>query len=210
MKCKKCEKFFEPSKGLKNYCSLICRNSRTWNETDKLKKSLSAKNSTKVKEANVKIGLNKKTNPTINTCLRCGLDIISTSRKNRKYHNDCWLKSSGGFRENSTNKYSSFYKGYKMDSNSEKEFAILCDSKNIKWIKNNGEYFYEYIGVDSKKHKFYPDFYLEEFDFWVEIKGKLYEEKDKNFKQKLSSLKNIYLLYSKDIKKFKFESLLLS
>jgi hypothetical protein len=46
-KCKKCENEFEPSKGLVNYCSLACRNSRSWTDDDKLKKSISAKTSEK-------------------------------------------------------------------------------------------------------------------------------------------------------------------
>lgn len=52
MKCKKCNNDFTPQKGLKSYCSLSCRNSRTWSEEDKKKKSISAKNSLKVKQAN--------------------------------------------------------------------------------------------------------------------------------------------------------------
>ena len=48
--CLKCKEEFEPSKGLINYCSLKCRNSRYWTENDKLKKSLSAKKSEKVKK----------------------------------------------------------------------------------------------------------------------------------------------------------------
>ena len=51
-KCKKCFIDFEPKKGLLNYCSLECRNSRTWSEEDKIKKSISAKSSDKVKIAN--------------------------------------------------------------------------------------------------------------------------------------------------------------
>lgn len=47
--CKKCGTVFIPSKGLKDYCSISCRNSRKWSESDKLKKSISAKNSDKVK-----------------------------------------------------------------------------------------------------------------------------------------------------------------
>jgi hypothetical protein len=50
--CKKCEKVFEPKKGLINYCSLECRNSRVWSDYDKQKKSISAKNSEKQKNAN--------------------------------------------------------------------------------------------------------------------------------------------------------------
>ena len=48
--CKKCGKEFEPIKGLINYCSLECRNSRDWTEEDKKKKSVSAKNSEKLKK----------------------------------------------------------------------------------------------------------------------------------------------------------------
>ena len=53
--CKKCGGMFEPQKGLINYCSLVCRNSRVWSEEDKIKKSNSNKNSIKVKE-----GIKKK------------------------------------------------------------------------------------------------------------------------------------------------------
>lgn len=51
-KCKKCGDEFTPMKGLKDFCSLSCRNSRTWSEEDKLKKSISAKKSEKVKYHN--------------------------------------------------------------------------------------------------------------------------------------------------------------
>ena len=50
--CKKCRKKFEAVKGLVNYCSLECRNSRSWSDEDKKKKSISAKLSEKVKIAN--------------------------------------------------------------------------------------------------------------------------------------------------------------
>lgn len=41
--CKKCKKLFVPQSGLKSYCSLACRNSRTFSEETKMKKSTSAK-----------------------------------------------------------------------------------------------------------------------------------------------------------------------
>lgn len=47
--CKKCGNEFEPQKGLIDYCSLTCRNSRTWTEEDKQKLSETMKNSEKVK-----------------------------------------------------------------------------------------------------------------------------------------------------------------
>ena len=67
-KCKKCGKEFNPVKGLVIYCTIECRNSREWSDDDKKKKSISAKNSEKVKESNKnrpkemweKIGLKRK------------------------------------------------------------------------------------------------------------------------------------------------------
>ena len=50
--CNKCGKEFEPVKGLKNYCSLACRNSRVRTDEIKSKISNSAKKSDKVKIAN--------------------------------------------------------------------------------------------------------------------------------------------------------------
>jgi 5-methylcytosine-specific restriction endonuclease McrA len=54
--CKKCNREFEPIKGLKSYCSMECRNSRIWSESHKIKLSISAKKSNKVKEANKRNG----------------------------------------------------------------------------------------------------------------------------------------------------------
>lgn len=50
-KCQKCGNEFVPQKGLINYCSLSCRNSRNWTKKDNKKKSISAKKSKKVKYA---------------------------------------------------------------------------------------------------------------------------------------------------------------
>lgn len=57
MVCEKCGKEFEKDyrkqpKGKAKFCSRECANSRIWTEEDKIKKSISAKNSVKVKEVN--------------------------------------------------------------------------------------------------------------------------------------------------------------
>lgn len=49
-KCKKCGNDFEPQKGLKNFCSLFCRNSRERTEEIKNKISESIRNSEKFKQ----------------------------------------------------------------------------------------------------------------------------------------------------------------
>ena len=50
--CKKCNKEFEPQKGLVNFCSLSCRNSKEQTPEIRKKKSEAALNSDKVKAAN--------------------------------------------------------------------------------------------------------------------------------------------------------------
>jgi hypothetical protein len=50
--CKKCNKEFEPQKGLINFCSLSCRNSKEQTPEIRKKKSEAALNSDKVKAAN--------------------------------------------------------------------------------------------------------------------------------------------------------------
>ncbi len=62
--CKKCDKEFEPTKGLINYCSIECRNSRVWDDNDKIKKSESAKKSEKVLVANKNNSKNRISNTT--------------------------------------------------------------------------------------------------------------------------------------------------
>lgn len=205
--CKKCGTQFKTEKGLVNYCSLKCRNSRSWNDLDKLKKSISAKKSKKVTEANIKINKKRSITASLQTiCLHCGEPIHHLKSRPKKYHKECWLKCSGGLNLNSTIRHRCLYKGSQMDSGSEKEFAIKCDLNNVHWQKNN-TVFFEYIGVDNRTHKYYPDFYLKEFDMWVEIKGKFYANKDVNLSRKLEAVKNIVLIYSKEIKKFNFGSL---
>lgn len=138
--CKKCDKEYkleitenDYKKGkYKKHCSRSCANSRVWLEEDKRKKSYASKNSKKVLEVNRKaakerIGKERKNKiPLIKTlCLYCNDPIIHKKNVKRKYHKECWLKCSGGYRINSTCKHRSIYKGYQMDSSSEESFAIL-------------------------------------------------------------------------------------
>lgn len=53
--CKKCNNEFVPQKGLKNFCSLSCRNSKPKTEEQKRRISEIMKNSEKVKEANIRL-----------------------------------------------------------------------------------------------------------------------------------------------------------
>ncbi len=55
------------------------------------------------------------------------------------------------------------YKGYKFRSKLEALWAVFFDSMSVKWA-------YEPKRFPYKKTTYLPDFYLEEFNIWVEIK----------------------------------------
>jgi len=206
LSCKKCNQSYSVicteniflQKKYKKFCSRKCSNSRSWDEEQKNKISISAKNSEKVKAANKLLRIRNKKERKIIYCLYCNEQILNATEK-RKYHSDCWLKCSGGYKENSTIVHRCEYNGIKFDSGLEKYFAIILDSINIKWIKNKTTYF-EYEDVKQKKRKYYPDFYLPDYDFWFETKGKLYAQLDLNFEQKIKCLKNLKVVYPKDVK----------
>lgn len=64
------------------YCSRKCANSRSWTPEDKLKKSLSAKNSSSVLTANRYIGkANRKHEYNVVDCLNCGSMFKTKSQK---------------------------------------------------------------------------------------------------------------------------------
>ena len=59
------------------------------------------------------------------------------------------------------------YNGQILDSSWENEFARWCDDNKIKWKKNKKGFPYTWNG----DRVYYPDFYLEELDRFVEVKG---------------------------------------
>lgn len=99
----------------------------------------------------------------------------------------------GGFRANSTRKTRVLYKGYQLDSGAELRFAQLLDTHNIKWVKNSTIWF-EYL----PGKKYYPDFFLTDYNQWIEIKGKYYLREDDPLRWK--SVPDLEVIWSNNIK----------
>ncbi len=201
--CDKCNKEFEireynvisPKKD-KYFCSRSCANSRDWSNEDKEKKSLSAKNSEKVKLANriekKNSGGKKKVKRVETPCLHCGKDIVHKENETRKYHSECWKKCSGGFREGSSRGKSGWYKDYWCDSSWELAWVIYNLEHGIIFERNKVGFEYNF---KNKKSLFYPDFIID--GEYVEIKNynsKRLEAKLKFFPHKIE------VLYKKDLK----------
>lgn len=162
------------------FCSRSCANSRVRDQAFKDNASAYAKANPVGWAANPKSprsgeGIKKKWAAFRKNlkCCECGIEFeVPYSQRNRKYCSvDCSNKNK--FHVNSNRKKTSIHNGFKMDSGAELAFAQLCDKNSIHWVKNTTVWF-EYL----PGKRYYPDFYLKDFDLWVEIKGKRYFRED--------------------------------
>jgi hypothetical protein len=191
VECFKCGKTFEikeynvdKPKKEKYYCSKSCGNSHIVSKETRQKISIGNKNKIphNISEKILKI------------CPVCESNFyVRQSEIKRIYCSElCYLKddhcsfrtkSLGGIRKGSGRGKSGWYKGYWSDSSWELAWIIYNIDHNIKFERNNKGF--EYI-FDDKKHKFYPDFILN--NVFYEIKA-IIDEKNKckisQFKEKL-------------------------
>jgi len=92
------------------------------------------------------------------------------------------------------------YKNFKLKGSWELETAKWLDRQNIKWttVKEGFDYFWE-----NSLHTYYPDFYLPEYNMFIEVKG--YErERDK---AKWSVVNNLIVIKKHEINLMKKNSL---
>jgi hypothetical protein len=82
--------------------------------------------------------------------------------------------------------------GFRMDSSWESIFANYLNKNNIKWIKNKKSFRYIF---ENEEHSYYPDFYLEDFNLYIEIKG---QETERD-KAKYKVVDNLLVLKAKEI-----------
>jgi hypothetical protein len=181
--CKKCGCEFLPAKGLLNYCSLKCRNSRTFNDESNIKKR-------NANLSQIPWNKGKELKWVVSTCLGCGNDIKHLKSKPKKYHPECWLTFSGGYRKGSGVGKKGWYKGYWCDSSYELAWVIYNIEHNFNFVRNKKKYSYIWEG---KLRKYTPDF-IKEGDL-IEIKGYV----DEHTQAKLDSVSNIKVLFRKDL-----------
>ena len=111
--------------------------------------------------------------------------ISETMRKN---------KISGGLREGSGRGKKGWYKGFWCDSSWELAFVIFNIDHNIKFERNKKGF--EYV-FEGEKHKYYPDFIIENEHY--EIKG----YKTKQLEAKINQFEHIlHLIDSSNVQKY--------
>jgi hypothetical protein len=128
------------------------------------------------------------------TCLEC--QVRFQGIKKRKY---CSRNCSGknAYKPNSTIVHRTEYCGFQLDSGAELYFAKEMDSRGIKWIKNDGKKFkkhFLYADRKGKIRKYHPDFYLQDHNVWVEIKGRKYQHENDQLKLAAIGSKSFYLV----------------
>jgi len=129
-------------------------------------------------------------------CKECKKEFEAPASSNRKYcSHECSFKNN--YHPNSTKVHKAIYKNQKLDSGAELIFVKLLDQKNISWMKNTTQFF-TFIDETGKVRKYYPDFFLSEYNLWIEIKGKRYKRPDDNLR--LKSVGNIKRIYSTELK----------
>lgn len=88
------------------------------------------------------------------------------------------------------------YNGFKLKGTWELETAKWLDRQNIKWTNILNGFDYEWQG---STHIYYPDFYLTEYDRYIEVKG--YERERDRAKWKV--VKDLIVLKKDEINKIK-------
>ncbi len=183
--CKKCGTKFEVTKGLINYCSLKCRNSRGERSEEVKEKIRNGLNQFIISDKYIKKVGDASPNwkPKIEKiCLYCNQSLL-TRRKTQTYHSECAKKCTGGIRVGSGRGKHGWYKGYWCDSSWELAWVIYHIDHEIKFERNKVGF--EYI-FEDKKRKYYPDFIKD--GIYYEIKGYINNqvlEKIKQFPWKL-------------------------
>lgn len=178
--CEKCGKIMIEKYGSGRFCCRQCSNSRTHTEESKLKTSQSMKKrKIKLSSKEKLIRSNKQKqlryvsymqNPRI--CKVCN-SLVPYERRNKNYcSRNCAYANSGGYRENSSYGKRGNYKGIHCDSTYELAFLIYCFDHNVKVIRNKDYFKYFYR---DKWRKYFPDFYLPDYDVYIETKGRVNE-----------------------------------
>lgn len=61
------------------------------------------------------------------------------------------------------------YKDFTVDGTWELKFCEFMDTQNVSWARNRKRF--PYTHVNGKQSTYQPDFYISDFDCYVEVKG---------------------------------------
>jgi len=218
-RCKKCNIEFEPQRGLLNYCSLACRNSRNWTVADKLKKSISAKNSAKVIESNSKLSDKLKeywSDETKRLAQSYRIKNIWTDEMRKIYSsNRMGVKHSAETIE----KIRTIQK-QRLKDNPMLHPNRLCAGINESYPERMIREYFENIGyvngidfIQQFEYKgYYVDFYIPKTNICIEVDGEYWHDssnqKEIDRENEIKKTYKLYRLSAKQVLKKEYEDLL--
>ena len=88
------------------------------------------------------------------------------------------------------------YNNIELDGLWEVEVAKYLDSLNIKWNKPNKGFNYEW---NNSNHVYFPDFYLIDYNLYIEVKGYI---RERDYK-KWNAIPNLIIIKQKEIKEIR-------
>lgn len=133
-------------------------------------------------------------------CKVCGSVIPYESRTNVTCSVACRSKILGGARPHNGYGKGGSYKGIHCDSTYELAFLIYCLDHKIDIVRNKESFEYHLVeDLCYTVHRYYPDFYLPEYDTFIEIKGRHEELVDIKLEAVKKSGKHIEILYQEDL-----------
>ena len=200
--CEKCGNEHDGTFGSGRFCNRSCANSRNFSEESRKKKSLAVTWSKKLREANA-----RQRKPRINkACPVCESAFsLHRSLQNQIYcSRKCYYADkegryrkktqTGGYRRGSSRGKCGWYKGIWCDSSYELAWVVHCLETGVAFKRSLQGFPYTFRG---KARKYYPDFYLEKEETYVEIKG----FSTKKFEAKLSAFPlPIIVLYEENLR----------
>lgn len=176
MICERCGKeFFEDWRKDKNcrkvqprFCSRSCANAHNHSTESKQKtaNSLRLFYDKKGRSAPKKCKVCGKTTRASKSglCRSCLNQIMWTPERRAYYSRMAQKRELGGWHTSKRFKYKDFC----LDSEYEVCFAKSLDAAKIKWSRPS---FFRYIKSDKTEHRYYPDFYLDDYDVYVDTKN---------------------------------------
>lgn len=163
-KCEHCGKIMTKYYGSGHFCSRSCANSRKHSQKTKEKISKSI-NSKIIRRYCLDCGKQiRKTNKS-GYCRKCYYKHRIISEETRQKLSENSIKHNcGGFNK----KKCIDYNGKKLDSSYELLVAQSLDKNHINWIRQKS---LKYIDSLGKIHNYTPDFYLPDFDIYLDPKN---------------------------------------
>ncbi|MNB84573.1 hypothetical protein D3C81_804320 [compost metagenome] len=190
-KCENCGLNHSGDFGSGRFCCLKCaRAFSTKNKRSEINEKVSVKmTKNKTLYSKTCIWCKKKFEAPYKSKKCCSIKCANSKNGSVSKPNNGGLRDGGG--KSKQIEYKSSVAGSMKLNNDEIRIAKILDNLNINWERNKTGF--PYVDELGNKRKFYPDFYIRDFNFFVEYKGWV-DSKMKHKMNNAQSLTNFNLL----------------